>query len=445
MAFKLHIAVLAFPFGSHAPPLLALVRRLAASAPDALFSFFNSATSNTALFNATACENIRARNLWDGEPFAGSLFNAVELFLGAGPGNFETAIREAERESGLEIRCLISDAFLWFSSDIAEKRGVPWVAFWISSSCSLSSHVYADQIVRAIESTETAKQEKALSFIPGLEMATTADLPAEVFLGSNPSPMAVAAYKMVERLPRSTAVVLNSFEELEPIITKDLKSKFPNLLNVGPSILASPTNQDAAIADESGCLSWLGSQNRPKSVVYISFGTAVMPPENDLAALCEALETCRFPFLLSIKQQAMKSFPNGFIDRTNSFGKVVVWAPQQQILAHESVGVFVSQCGWNSILESIASCVPLICLPVFAEQKLNSRMVADLWRIGVRVEGGVFSKNGAIECLQEMMTREEGVKIRENVSLLRNKALAAVDSQGSSSNNFHKLLHLIPL
>ncbi|XP_047959755.1 flavonol 3-O-glucosyltransferase F3GT2-like [Salvia hispanica] len=447
MAFKSHIAVLAFPFGSHAAPLLALVRRLAASAPNALFSFFNSTASNAALFNAPTCDNLRARDVWDGaprgEPFMGSHFEAVGLFLEASPRNFETAIREAERESGLEIRCLISDAFLWFSSVVAEKRGVPWVPFWASSSFSLSAHVYTDQIVRSIESTETAKQEKALSFIPGLEMATMADLPPEVFLGNYASPLEITLYKMVEHLPKSTAILLNSFEEINPIITKDLKSKFPNFLNVGPSILASPASPSAAISDETGCLSWLGSQNRPRSVVYISFGSMITPPESELAALCEALETCRFPFLWSIKDHAVRSLPNGFANRTNSFGKMVAWAPQPQILAHESVGAFVSHGGWNSILESIVGCVPMICRPFFGDHKLNSRMVQDSWGIGVRVEGGVFTKSGTIECLMELMTTEKGAKMRENVSLLRNKAVAAVDSQGSSSRNFDKLLEII--
>ncbi|KAL1535142.1 flavonol 3-O-glucosyltransferase F3GT2-like [Salvia divinorum] len=70
-------------------------------------------------------------------------------------------------------------------------------------------------------------------------------------------------------------------------------------------------------------------------------------------------------------------------------------------------------------------------------------MVQDSCGIGVRVEGGVFTKSGTIECLRELMTTEKGVKMRENVSLLRKKAVAAVDSQGSSSKNFNKLLEII--
>ncbi|KAH6779431.1 hypothetical protein C2S52_010668 [Perilla frutescens var. hirtella] len=441
MGFQLHIGVLAFPFGTHAPPLLALVRRLAASSPGTLFSFLNSAESNAALFNERTYDNIRAFDVWDGTPegqiFTGTHFEAVGLFLKASPGNFDKVIEEAEHKTGLKICCLITDAFLWFACDMAEKRGLPWVPFWTAASCSLSSHLYTDQIVKA----GTTNQEQNLSFIPGLEMATLTDLPPEVFLDNSPSPLAITINKMVEKLPKSTAVVLNSFEEIDPIITEDLKTKFKNFLNVGPSILASPPQ--ATPHDETGCLSWLEDQTSPKSVVYISFGTVITPPENELAALADALEICRFPFLWSLKDYAVKSLPDGFLDRTKGFGKIVAWAPQQQVLAHRNVGVFVTHCGWNSILESISSCVPLICRPFFGDQKLNSRMVQDSWKIGVRVEGGVFTKNETVESLKKLMATEAGMKIRENVSLLREKATAAVKPEGSSTQNFKKLLEII--
>lgn len=288
---------------------------------------------------------------------------------------------------------------------------------------------------------DAGKEEKTLSFIPGLEMATTSDLPPEVFLDNSPSPLAITINKMVEQLPRSTAVVLNSFEEIDPIITKDLKSKFKHFLNVGPSILASPAR--AAPDDKSGCLSWLGKQRSPNSVVYISFGTVVTPPGNELAALAEALESCRFPFLWSLKDDAKRSLPVGFLDRTKELGKIVPWAPQPQVLAHESVGVFVTHCGWNSILESIASSVPLICRPFFGDQKLNSRMVQDSWKIGVRVNGGVFTKSETVDSLQELMKTEKGEKMRGNVRVLKEKAVAAVKAEGSSSKNFERLLEII--
>ena len=47
------------------------------------------------------------------------------------------------------------------------------------------------------------------------------------------------------------------------------------------------------------------------------------------------------------------------------------WAPQPAILSHESVGGFVSHCGWNSVLEAVVAGVPLVAWPLYAEQKMN--------------------------------------------------------------------------
>nr|ATQ62190.1 glycosyltransferase [Antirrhinum majus] len=239
MVFQLHIGVLAFPFGTHAAPLLTLAQRLAAAAPGTIFSFFNSADSNKSISSARVSEtvaNIQTNDIWDGTPegFSGSHFEAIALFLKASPGNFEKAMEEAESETGLKISCLITDAFCWFASDMAENRGVPWVPFWTAASCSLSAHLYTDKIQNTLGSADP-EEDQTVTFIPGLSNVHITDLPPEIFIDKNPTPLALTIYNMVTKLPKSTAIVLNSFEEIDPVITKDLKSKFNHFLNVGPS------------------------------------------------------------------------------------------------------------------------------------------------------------------------------------------------------------------
>lgn len=64
----------------------------------------------------------------------------------------------------------------------------------------------------------------------------------------------------------------------------------------------------------------------------------------------------------------------GFLERTKDRGMVIFsWAPQMLILQHPSTGVFVSHCGWNSVIESIVVEMPLITFPQRAEQKMNAR------------------------------------------------------------------------
>ncbi|KAF5816561.1 putative flavonol 3-O-glucosyltransferase [Helianthus annuus] len=71
--------------------------------------------------------------------------------------------------------------------------------------------------------------------------------------------------------------------------------------------------------------------------------------------------------------------PDGFLERTSRIGKVIGWAPQVSLLAHEAVGGFVSHCGWNSMLESLWFGVPTAAWPMYAEQQLNAfEMVVEL-------------------------------------------------------------------
>lgn len=444
-----HIAVFTFPFGTHAAPLLDLVRRLAALAPHVKFSFFGTSESNSSIFSGSKpCEfdNIKPYNIWDGIPDGHVLtgnkhLEAVGLFIKATPDNFVKVLEEAEEDVGIKISCLLTDAFLWFACDLAEKIGVPWVPFWTAASCSLSAHLYTDEIRSLVAATE--ERDQTLELIPGLQGIRINDLPNEVLMDNQESPLAHMLYNMALKLQRTAAVVINSFEEIDPAITTDLKSKFKKFLNVGPSPLISTSKKSTSTDENDECLSWLGKRDSA-SVVYISFGTVMCPPPDEMVALAESLEAIKVPFLWSLRDHARKLLPDGFIDRASkNHGKFVAWAPQVQVLAHSAVGVFVTHCGWNSILESISFGVPMICRPYFGDQKLNSCMVQDRWRIGLKIEGGVFTKNGTINAIQHILSSDKGKAIRENVQELRLKALDAVKPNGSSTRNVEELLEVV--
>ncbi|KAJ8570634.1 hypothetical protein K7X08_037606 [Anisodus acutangulus] len=438
---QLHIALLAFPFGSHAAPLLALVQKLSPFLPsNTLFSFFNTSQSNTSIFSKSSKpNNLKIYNIWDGvkegnaTPFGRE---AIDLFIQSTPSNFQTSMREAEEETGVKFSCIFSDSFLWFSSELAEKMNVPWIAFWTAGSCSLSIHLYTDLI---------RSNDETLSKIPGfLSTLRISDMPPEVVAENLEGPMPSMLYNMALNLHKANGVVLNSFEELDPITNKDIKTKLQKVLNIGPLVLQSSKRVHLdANSDESGCIKWLENQNE-KSVVYLSFGTVLTLPPNEIVAIAETLEAKRVPFIWSLKDNGVKILPKGFLERTKEFGKTVSWAPQMEILENSAVGVFVTHCGWNSILEGISYGVPMICRPFFGDQKLNSRMVESVWQIGLQIEGGSFTKSGTISALDTFFNEEKGNVLRKNVQGLKEKALEAVKPiDGSSTENFKVLVELV--
>ncbi|OMO98378.1 UDP-glucuronosyl/UDP-glucosyltransferase [Corchorus capsularis] len=438
-----HVAVLNFPFGSHAAALLTLLNRLAMACPNTLFSFFNTAQSNNSVFSSQQTQpNIKAYNVADGVPdgyvFGGKPEEGIELFMKAAQENFKQGVEVAVAESGRKLSCLVTDAFLWFGKDMAMEYGVPWLASFTSGVFPLSSHVYTDLLREKFGVAGiVGREDEALNFIPGMSDIRIGDLPEGIVSGNLDSIFSRMLHRMGQVLPEAAAVLINDFEEVDPVITNDLKSKLKKLLPVGPFILSATA---AAVSDSYGCLAWLDKQ-KPASVAYIGFGSVATPPPNELVALAEALEASRVPFIWSLRDKFKVHLPNGFIERAN--GIVVPWAPQPQVLAHAAVGVFFSHCGHSSLLESIAGGVPMIARPFFGEQNLNARVIEAVWEIGVIVKGGIFTNNGIISCLDLVLAQEKGKQMRQNLKALKELAHAAVGPQGSTTRNFKQLLDLI--
>nr|BAF49310.1 UDP-glucose:anthocyanidin 3-O-glucosyltransferase [Lobelia erinus] len=440
-----HVAVFAFPIASHPGLLLSLVRRLATAAPTVTFSFFNTAKSNRSLFSVPTPHNIKPYDVSDGIPvgyvFAGKPQEDINLFLAVAEDEFRRSLQVAEGETGKGISCLVADAFLWFSSEMAEKRRVPWVPLWTSGASSLSIHFYTDLIRQTVGLNGIeGRKDEMLDFIPGFSAVRLGDLPGGVLSGNLESPFSIMLYKMGQCLTKATAIPINSFQEMDPEINKDLNKHFSNFLNIGPFNLISPTTP--LNTDEFACIPWL-DKHLPQSVAYIGFGTVATPPPHELVALAEALEESGTPFLWSINENSKKHLPEGFLERTGENGKLVPWAPQVQVLAHGSVGVFITHGGWNSVVESIGAGVPLIMRPFFGEQQLNTWMVENVWRIGVRVKGGVFTRSGTVQALEEVLLHQKGKKLKEQVVVFKELAHKAVGPSGSSTENFKTLIEII--
>jgi hypothetical protein len=58
-------------------------------------------------------------------------------------------------------------------------------------------------------------------------------------------------------------------------------------------------------------------------------------------------------------------------------------------LRHRAMGCFRTYNGYNSMCESIASCVSMVCWPAFVDQDTNTKYACELWRAGARLNDNV--------------------------------------------------------
>ncbi|KAB1224453.1 Anthocyanidin 3-O-glucosyltransferase 2 [Morella rubra] len=367
---------------------------------------------------------------------SGQSLEELDLFLKAAPESFRKGMDMAVAKTGRKISCLLTDAFLVFACEMARDMHIKWVPFWVPAPYYLSAHRYTDlihdtysnacgggedginidgnSILRKPEAQTSGIEptDKALEIVPGLSKMRFRDLPQEVLLGDSSSSLfSSTLYRIGGVLPQATAVIMNSFQELNPpTLTNDLKSKFQDLLRGA------------------------------------------------------GRESCSFS--LVSQGQFQRNSTNWVSAEDTTQGKIVPWAPQTHVLAHRAVGVHVTHCGYNSVFESIVGEVPMICRPILGDNMFNARMVEDDWGIGVGVEGGVFTKNGMLKSLKVVLgqgkrmpqeTRdtkdfvlkavlghEQGKRpMREKIKDIKDRVVKAAGPNGIAFKDFKTLVGVI--
>ncbi|XP_071688966.1 scopoletin glucosyltransferase-like [Rutidosis leptorrhynchoides] len=234
----------------------------------------------------------------------------------------------------------------------------------------------------------------------------------------------------------SYGVIFNSFYELEPDYARYYHEVMKRKAwHIGLVSIFNKNFEDKfgrgtkSAIDEHECLKWLETK-LPDSVVYLSFGTM-------------GLEACDQDFIWVIKEDQETSIPKGFEARMKEKGKGLIikgWALQVLILDHDSFGVFVTHCGWNSLLEGVSGGVPLVTWPVMAEQFCNAKLVTNILKIGVSIGDVEWSstsycdgvKREMIEKALARVVGSEGEEMRNRAWVLKEKAKDAMMAGGSS-------------
>ncbi|CAN1773220.1 UDP-glucose flavonoid 3-O-glucosyltransferase 7 [Linum perenne] len=267
--------------------------------------------------------------------------------------------------------------------------------------------------------------------------------------------------KINESQEKCFGAVVNSFHELEPGYSQHYREVMGRKAwFIGPLSLCNDTTLDkaergdaaAAAIDGHECLSWLECRE-PNSVLYICFGSMSGVPDKQLLEIAAALEASMQSFIWVVKKgdkQKEEWLPEGFEKRMEGKGLIIRgWAPQVLILDHKATGGFMTHCGWNSMLESVAAGVPMVTWPLQSEQFINEKLVTDVLRIGVGVGSDEWSRNERKVIVgredierainQVMAVGEEAEEMRKRAMELKEKAVKANEEGGSSYSDLKSL------
>ncbi|KAG6657608.1 hypothetical protein I3843_04G093900 [Carya illinoinensis] len=356
------------------------------------------------------------------------------------------------------VSCIISDGIMGLASKAAEQLGIPEVQFWTASACGFLGHLSFTELIKRgfvpfkdKSFMHDGKLDTPIDWIPGMKNIRLKDLPSFIRVTDTKDIMFDFQGSEAQNCLSSSAIIFNTFDEFEYEVLEEISARFPrNIYTIGPLSLLSrqvPDSQLKSLStslwkEDSKCLQWL-DKREPNSVVYVNYGSVTVMTEQHLKEFAWGLANSKHSFLWIVRPDVVMGdsaiLPEEFFEDIKDRGLIANWCPQGQVLAHPSVGVFLTHCGWNSTLESVCGGVPIICWPFFAEQQTNCRYACTSWGIGMEVDNDV--KRDEIEALvKEMMTGDKGKAMRQKAVEWRKKAEEATDIGGSSYKNFERLI-----
>ncbi|XVE55521.1 hypothetical protein DITRI_Ditri03aG0165300 [Diplodiscus trichospermus] len=348
------------------------------------------------------------------------------------------------------VSCIVSDGVMSFTLDAAEELGIPEVLFWTPSACGFLGYTYYHQLMKK-------GYTPLKDWIPAMEGIRLRDLPS--FIRTTDPNFIMLDFICVEteRARKSSAIILNTFDEVEHEVVGALSSMLPPVYTVGPlHLVLNHHVRDSDLKqlgsnlwkEEPECLQWLDSKE-PNSVVYVNFGSITVMTPDQLTEFAWGLATSNQTFLWIIRPDLVGGesaiVPAAFTEETKGRGLLATWCPQEQVLSHPSVGGFLTHSGWNSTIESISAGVPMICWPFFAEQQTNCWYSCNKWGIGMEIDNNV--KRDEVESLvRELMEGEKGKEMRKKALEWKRKAEEATcNPKGSSYTNLDQIISQVLL
>nr|AYR16623.1 UDP-glucosyltransferase UGT84A32 [Polygala tenuifolia] len=458
-----HVLLVSFPGQGHVNPLLRLGKRLAEKGLLVTFSTTIAFGLDIKKASGVTDETIPIGNGFlrfkffdDGwaevEPKRTDLPVYLPQLDSAGRKSLTKMINEFAEEKK-PVACIINNPFIPWAVDLAVELGIPSAVLWVQSCAVFTAYYhYFHKLVTFPSETDP----DVVVHLPTLPPLKNNEIPDFLNPRSLYPVLKMIILEQFKNLSDPFCILMDTFEDLELENIRYMSKLLP-IKAVGPLFKSSKPQNKAIRGDQmkaDDCIEWLHSQSK-SSVVYISFGTVVYIPQEQVEEIAHALMNSNLSFLWVLKPPH-KDFsflkkhilPEGFSEKTAGRGKVVQFSPQEEVLAHPSLACFVTHCGWNSTVETLTSGVPVVTFPAWGDQVTNAKFLVDVYGVGIKlghseIEEKIMCREEVKKCLLEATVGTKAEQLREKALKWKVAAEGAVAEGGSSDCNLQCFVEYI--
>ncbi|XP_030499475.2 UDP-glycosyltransferase 92A1-like [Cannabis sativa] len=367
---------------------------------------------------------------------------------------FRRLLHDIAAKEGRPVLCIITDMFFGWATDVAKSVGTLNFTF---TTCGAYGTLATASTWLHLPHRHTNSHDFVLPGFPERCRFHRSQLNNEVRDADGTDLWSKFMQPQISLSLKSHGWFCNTVEEIEPLGLESLRSflQLP-VWAVGccPSLNKHSSRKDLGIPFKT-CLEWLNEQ-RPESVVYVSFGSQNTIGSAQMMELAKGLEKSGKPFIwvvrpplgFDIKEDFQSEWlPESFEKRMAETKQGLIvknWAPQMDILSHKSTRLFLSHCGWNSVIESLSQGVPIVAWPLAAEQAYNSKMLVEEMGVCLELTRGSEScvKDEDVKRVIELAMDGEakGREIRMKVSIIKEQIKNATREEGNLKGSSVKAL-----
>ncbi|XP_039137753.1 LOW QUALITY PROTEIN: UDP-glycosyltransferase 87A2-like [Dioscorea cayenensis subsp. rotundata] len=319
---------------------------------------------------------------------------------------------------------ILADTCLSWMAAVGERRRLPVYSLW-TMPAAFFSLFYGFEDIFGGESTAALEEidKKLEQHVKGLNLGDV----SSVICSATLKKWVLESFIWARG---AKGVIFTSVYELESDIIDSLKSKLScPVYTVGPCI----PYLTLKISLASDYMQWLDSQPI-NSVLYLSLGSFLSVSVAQMDEIVTGLHESGIRFLV-----VGRGATSRVQAKLGSTDLVVQWCDQLKVLCHPSIGGFFTHCGWNSTMECVFAGKPMLTFPLFGDQPLNCKLIANVWKVGLNVkeeiEDGNLVGGKAIAKVAKRLMDVEGIEykeMREKVVELSETVHRAVEEGGSS-------------